>query len=499
MNFYRDWSEGDIRKLQMFLSREDMLGDAAYDGDYDGKMGPKTIAAIKAYQKKQGVTADGMWGTNTNKHHKVITSGIVSKSPYKKSHRYEAGNFVKHPTAYSELTWHDLPTKNVADAIAYFSAYPEKLFSEDMEASKWRQIFHNSGKEGADFINQVFMSLSPEDRKKVDNRRLTQSYLSDEFNGNIREGSTNFAANLLPVMIGSVALPMTATALVGGAAVPTLTGLVGSYYGSKELGKAGKKIGHDKGVKNQDQLYTDPSAEKYGVAGVTHDPKRRIREAEQKGEMIGSLTGSVIGGFGGTALGTAGENAVINTMGAGRAMYAPKTNVVVETTPSVRPYNTIELGTVKGPSQLKLFTEGVKARLNPQAGQTRAGGVYGVKHHYNGKTYNPGNWMDEATLARAKQDWYNPQSPYKMNIGGAQNTGRGVKIGQSMGVNWPGVGYQTALNTPTYLSGSYADNLGDATLVSKSKTNSAKKEERKEKRQERHKKLIERTAESTTD
>ena len=34
----------------MFLSREDMLGDDAYEGEWDGKMGPKTIAAIKAYQ-----------------------------------------------------------------------------------------------------------------------------------------------------------------------------------------------------------------------------------------------------------------------------------------------------------------------------------------------------------------------------------------------------------------------------------------------------------------
>lgn len=212
MNFYRDWSEGDIRKLQMFLSREDMLGDDAYDGDYDGKMGPKTIAAIKAYQKKQGVTADGMWGTNTNKHHKVITSGIVSKSPYKDSHKYEAGNFVKHPTAFTELTWHDLPQKNVADAIAYFSAYPEKLFSEDMEASKWRQIFHNSGKDGADFINQVFASLSPEDQAKVDDRRLTESYKQDRFIRDINEGRNEFAQNFLPVLAGSIALPMTATA-----------------------------------------------------------------------------------------------------------------------------------------------------------------------------------------------------------------------------------------------------------------------------------------------
>ena len=429
-----------------------------------------------------------MWGTNTNKHHKVITSGIVAKSPYKKSHQYEAGNFVKHPTAYSELTWHDLPRKNVADAIAYFSAYPEMLFSEDMEASKWRQIFHNSGKEGADFINQVFASLSPEQRKLVDDRRLTESYKIDRMQTQINEKRNRVSAGLLPVVLAPVAGATTLTALVGGAAIPTLAGLGGSYYLSKELGKVGKQIGHDKGVKNQDQLYTDPLAEKYGVAGVTHDPKRRIKESEQKGEMIGSLTGSVIGGFTGTALGTAAENVVVNTMGAGRAMYAPKTNVVVETTPSVRPYSTIELGTVKGPSQLKLFTEGVKARLNPQAGQTRAGGVYGVKYHYNGKTYNPGNWMDEATLAQARQDWYNPMSPYKMNIGGAQNQGRGVKIGQSMGINWPGVGYQTALNTPTYLSGSYADNLGDAALVSKNKTNSAKKEERKEKRQDKRKK-----------
>lgn len=463
----------------MFLSREDMLGDAAYDGDYDGKIGPKTIAAIKAYQKKQGITADGMWGVNTNKHHKVITSGIVSKSPYKKTHKYEAGNFRENPTDFTYATIKDFSPTQIQKIIDYYSINPELLYSDDMEHSKWRQVFHNSGKDGSDFLNQIAASLTPEERERIDPKKLTNQYKTDALVATINEGRNEAARNLLPALAGSIALPMTATALVGGAAIPTLAGLAFSNYGSQKLGKAVKKVGHEIGVANQDQLYTDPLAEKYGVASVTHDPKRRIRETEQKGEMIGSLFGSILGGVAGTAFGAAGENAVINTMGAGRAAFAPKTNVIVETTPSVRPYSTIELGTVKGPSRVKLFTEGIKAKINPQAGRTRAGGVYGVKHRYDGKTYNPGAWMDEATVTRARQDWYNPQSPYKMNIGGPKNLNRGVKIGQSMGINWPGVGYQTALNTPTYLSRSYADDLGNVVLVSKSNKNSTKKEERK--------------------
>ena len=465
MGFYRGWSKDDIKKLQSFLSRKDMLGDDTYKGEVDGIMGPKTIAAIKAYQKKQGVTADGMWGVNTEKHHNAMgSSDVVAKSPYKKSHRYEAGNFVKHPTAYSEFTWHDLPRKNVAAAIDYFMSYPEMLFSEDMEASKWRQIFHNSGKEGADFINTVFAMLSPEQRKLVDDRRLTESYKIDRMQRQINEKRNEFAGNLLPALIAPVAGATTLSALVGGAALPTIAGLAGGYAGSQIFGEVGKRIGRKQGIKDKDKLYTDPIADKYGVASAVYDPNRRIAEAEQKGQTIGSLSGALVGGVGGTALGTATENAVINTMGAGRAAYAPKAPIVEETVASARPYGSIELGTVKYPSRFKLFTEGVKARLSTKPGQQRAGGVYGVKHRYNGKTYHPGNWMDDATAAEARQDWANPLSPYRMKIGGTKNLGKGVKIGQSMAINWPGVVAQTGINTPTHVVGTTIANQGDVVL-----------------------------------
>ena len=46
-------------------------------------------------------------------------------------------------------------------------SYPELLFSDDPKHAKWRQIFHNSGAEGAQFIESVYGALLPEEREKV--------------------------------------------------------------------------------------------------------------------------------------------------------------------------------------------------------------------------------------------------------------------------------------------------------------------------------------------
>lgn len=238
IGFYRDWSEGDIKKLQMFLSREDMLGDDAYDGDYDGKIGPKTIAAIKAYQRKQGVTADGMWGTNTNKHHKVITSGIVSKSPYKNTHKYEAGNFRTYDVAGNKMKENDY-YRAVQGIKERFYADPEAFWNDNGEMAKWREHFYKTPEGTA--LMEEFYGATPDDVKKklgsrVTNRRMQQ----DKMDSGIRE-ATEKAANVavtkvLPTMAGIAAAPtLVMNPLVG------LMGIGGSYVG----GAVGRQVGEN--------------------------------------------------------------------------------------------------------------------------------------------------------------------------------------------------------------------------------------------------------------
>lgn len=61
MKTVRKWSKGKcVEVLQWLLSR------AGYDcGDIDGVAGAKTIAAVKAYQQANGLTADGIVGRKT--------------------------------------------------------------------------------------------------------------------------------------------------------------------------------------------------------------------------------------------------------------------------------------------------------------------------------------------------------------------------------------------------------------------------------------------------
>lgn len=497
MNFYRDWSEGDIRKLQMFLSREDMLGDAAYDGDYDGKMGPKTIAAIKAYQKKQGVAADGMWGTNTNKHHKVITSGIVSKSPYKNTHKYEAGNFTAYPTDFTYATMKDFSPAQIQQAVNYYSVNPELLYSDDMEHSKWRQVFHNSGKDGADFLNQIAGSLTPEERKRIDPKKLTTQYKTDALVSTINEGRNEAARQLLPALVAPVALGGLATVATGGAGLAGVTGLLGSVGGAEAGRKIGKKVGRKRGEDRKDETYVDPVAERYGVASSVHDPNRRIAEGEQVGEIVGNLVGGVAGGAVGSLAGAGVQANVYNVMGQGRANMGYR-GVPQTAQPSVAPYGTTTPPQVNGVSNAQLFKAGL-GPANHAPGQTRLGGTYGTRFNFNGKTYNAGTPASPEVIEAASTYYNNPASPIKINFGGNMGTNPGVKLGRAYDINVPGALGVGAMVTPASLIAGDAVRDTQPSHPARKQKRSDKKEERKEKRQDRHKKLIERTAESTTD
>ena len=497
MNFYRDWSEGDIRKLQMFLSREDMLGDAAYDGDYDGKMGPKTIAAIKAYQEKQGVTADGMWGTNTNKHHKVITSGIVSKSPYKNTHKYEAGNFTAYPTDFTYATMKDFSPAQIQQAINYYSVNPELLYSDDMEHSKWRQVFHNSGKDGADFLNQIAGSLTEEERAKIDPKKLTTQYKTDALVATINGGRNEAARQLLPVLIAPGALGGLVTVATGGAGLAGVTGLLGSVGGAEVGRSIGKKAGRKRGEDRKDETYVDPVAERYGVASSVHDPNRRIAEGEQVGATVGNLVGGVAGGALGSLAGAGIQANVYNVMGQGRANMGYR-GVPQTAQPSTAPYGTTTPPQVNGVSNAQLFKAGL-GPANHAPGRTRLGGTYGTRFNFNGQTYNAGTPATPEVIEAASAYYNNPASPIRINFGGNMGTNPGVKLGRAYDINVPGALNIGAMVTPASLIAGDAVRDTQPNHPVRQQKRADRKEERKEKRQERHKKLISRTAESTTD
>lgn len=499
--FYRNWSEGDIRKLQMFLSRTDMLGEDAYDGDFDGKIGPKTIAAVKAYQKKHKLTADGMWGYNTNSIHRVVSSDILKKGSYSPSHKTEMGD-LHTVTDFTHARMQDLPMKNVQEAINYYMSYPELLFSDDPKHAKWRQVFHNSGTEGAQFIESVYGALLPEEREKVNKefKKLPYSVRIDNMQDHVKEGMEDFSKSFLPVLAAPYAGAMGLTALTGAAGWAGVTGLAGSLYGAYKGREIGAGIGRAYGERHQDELYNDPVAARYGVASAVHDPSRRIREAEQAGGIAGSIGGGVFGGAIGSTAGAGLQANYYNVLGNGRAALGYKGTPGVAT-PSAAPYGTTTPPAVQGVSNWQMF----KAGLTPaqvKLGQTRLGGTYGTRFYHNGKVYNAGTPASAETVSAASAYYNNPASPIRLNFGGNYNTTPGVKIGRVYDVN-----YGAAANFGSQFGpiASVVETIDNGTELPPPPppTNSSKADERREarrdRREARHKRLIERTAQSETD
>ena len=449
-NFYKNWQPWEIMRLQRFLARESVMGDNAYKGEEDGKMSKELFEAIKYYQKHvRGMTSDGLWGYNTNLHHGVLEFDTLKKGSYTSNHKTELGaSLMRNPGVFTYMNADSFKDQAPLNkAIQYYLANPAEFMSNDETASYWRQVFHNSGKWGSDMINLIASTITPEERKKIDSRKLTWQWKTDNVKDAIYEGQKKVMPGLLtalaaPVVLGGVAAP-----LLGGAAVETIAGLGASYLGAQVGGEVGKHIGH--AMADTNTIYSDPIQGRYGAISVIHDPKRAIREAERTGEFLGSMVGGAAGGFAGNVAGAAARKSVVNTMGAGRASYKPKTRFSKPTQRSVDPYGNVELGTVKGISKPRLFVEGVKAKLAPKPGQTRAGGVYGIKHNGN-PYYNPGTFSDAKTIAEATKYWNNPRATTKIVFGGPENLSRGVKIGQAMDLNWKGLGYLTGELTPAY-------------------------------------------------
>lgn len=76
--YHNKYSDKDtVTKIQNFLvSRGYDIGNAGIDGIY----GKDTYNAIRKYQQDNGLTADGMWGEDTNSIHRVLNA---TNAPYR--------------------------------------------------------------------------------------------------------------------------------------------------------------------------------------------------------------------------------------------------------------------------------------------------------------------------------------------------------------------------------------------------------------------------------
>ena len=491
-SFYRNWSPEDVRKLQLFLT-----GYNGYEGNTDGAVTADFIENVKAYQRANGFKDDGMWGYNTNQVHRVLDSDILRKGSYKPTHETEQGNLRAYPTDFTYATMKDFSPEEIQKVVNYYSVNPDLLYSDDMEHSKWRQVFHNSGKDGADFLNQVAGSLTEEERAKIDPKKLTTQYKTDALVSTVNAGRNRAAAQLLPALASPFAIGGVTSVLAGGAGLAGYTGLAGSMIGAPVGGNVGARRGKRRGEKKQDELYQDPVAERYGVASAVRDPKRRIAEEEAKGRNIGTIVGGFAGGAAGSVAGAGAEAGYYSVLGQGRANlgYA---GTPATAQPSTGMYGTTTPPTVQGVSNTQMFRAGLKP-ANLSTGRTRLGGTYGIRFKHNGKFYNAGTPASQEVVSAANTYYNNPMSPLRVNFGGSTNTGAGAKLGLAYGVNTPaavGVGARVA---PMGIITNDAISDTQPNHSVRQQRRAERKEEREDRRQERHRRLVSRTAESTTD
>ena len=132
-------------------------------------------------------------------------------------------------------------------------------------------------------------------------------------------------------------------------------------------------------------------------------------------------------------------------------------------------------------------------------GQTRTGGPTGLKIRHKGKTYNPGNYVSDEVLQAGKAVYETPDSPITVVLGGDKNLGTGVKLSAAYQTNAVPAMNAGLMTTPAVMVTEDAVSDTQPNHSVRQKRRADRKEERKEKRQERHRKLISRTAESTTD
>jgi peptidoglycan hydrolase-like protein with peptidoglycan-binding domain len=296
--FYRNWSPEEIMQLQRFLQTHESMGEDAYTGEIDGKIGAKTLAAIKAYQRNQGLKEDGMWGHNTNLRHRVVMSNTLDKGSYKNQEN-ERQNWMNRTNDFTYANADSMSQKQLDELVQYYTMNPELLYSDDAEHARNRQIFHNSGKWGSDFLNQTLASLTPEERSRINAKKTTTQYKQDEMVSNVNKGRNEVAGKMMPVLTAPLAVTAGLPAIATGAIGAAVGGRAGETYGYL-TGVAKANETKDGGYVNN---YSDPVADRYGVPTVINDKQRMVDESTRAGRGMGAAIGGMLGAFGSRFLG----------------------------------------------------------------------------------------------------------------------------------------------------------------------------------------------------
>ena len=441
-NFYKRWSSGDIAKLQTFLA-----GHGYDPGVINGKMGQSTIDAIKRYQRAHNLKDDGLWGTNTNKEQKVLTSDVINKGVYLPSHKYEIGTARAYDNT-SIATVKDLDPKQFQDLHVYYLNHPEEFFDENNKnASKFRQILHNSGDTGASIVNQIYGSLNSEERKNVLSRVKTGQIKSDELNASIYRAHEKTMPGLLAALTAPVALGEALTPLVGGATLAGSAGLIGTTAGGYIGGKIGKYAGEKYGdvvSKRKDEngytdVYNDPIAANYGVAGAIYDPERTRNKYGAAGQAIGTIAGSVAGGYLGTRGATATEAAIENRINRGAANLNYKTPKMA-ISEDMGEFGATTMKPMSKKEARKAFKAG-KRKYVTSDGVSRLGGPHQLKFRNpeTGNILHPGRYASEPAIAAANVRFNNENSPLVIRFGQQPNIGISSKLGNAYEINPGGV------------------------------------------------------------
>lgn len=290
-NFYKNWSKSEIAKLQMFLASEDKLGDERYLGEFDGIMGPETFKAIKAYQRKHGLKhVDGLWGYNTNLIHRPLLSSTLDKGSYKPNQKTDMSSLVPRKTSFTYVNADQLPQHELDKAINYYYANPELFFSDDPDASYWRQVFHNSGKWGADHINMIGTLVDPAKRNNIGSKKLTTGWKTEA----IKDDMYKAQKTVMPGVLAALSAPAVLVNPTGvGAAA------IGSLVGSSAGDTWGELVGRDRAQNPDNNHYSseDPMEQRYGGATVIYDPEKTVEDARNTGRFIGGVVGGLGAGY----------------------------------------------------------------------------------------------------------------------------------------------------------------------------------------------------------
>lgn len=276
--YYARYSDRNtIVKIQQFLDGK------GYDvGPIDGIVGPKTFAAIQAYQRDHNLTADGMWGENTNSIHRVLNA---VNSPYRKDasgpsgahNKKEQGSNVTYRTVGKPMTDQEL-YRSINQLKEKFYSDPEAFWNNTTDMSQWREFLYKTPQGRA--VMEEFYSATPDDVKnRIDPRKLPSYIQQSRFNKNITDG-TNAAASTIATKVVPAAVtimnPVTAAVAAGGA-----------YLGSK----TGRTI--NQGLHAGDQANEIVTDELGNQAVVVHAPENYYGD---RGAFVGGIVGGTLGG-----------------------------------------------------------------------------------------------------------------------------------------------------------------------------------------------------------